>query len=612
MPETKLPDYLDHTLQRAAWQRVGSRRRCGILVPLFSVYSSHSQGIGDLHDIGLLADWCVLCGFSIIQFLPMNEVGSLFCPYDAISSFALDPMYLYLRRLPGVEQYPDDEARIQALGEKFSGSRLYVDYSVKDEKRAVLWEIYGRMFGREGASFGRYRVQQEYWVDDFALYKVLKDKNGGAAWYDWSPQYRLRDSQALAGFRRQYEKEIMFEIWLQWMLFEQFSLMRAYSTERGVLLKGDLPILVSRDSADVWAHPEFFRLDVAAGAPPDMYCSRGQRWGMPTYNWDAIAADGFRYLKEKLRYAGALYDILRVDHAVGLFRIWSIPFAEPMENQGMHGFFDPPEESRWGDHGRQLLRVMIENSPMLLCAEDLGMIPDVCRRVLAEYGIPGNDVQRWTKDWNLRHDFLPPREFRRLSVAMLSTHDTTNWNAWWQYEAGTVDEALFMRRCMARGLDYGRLRAELFDSARSKNGRLRWRGEISSLDKFLLILGKSRDDAWEFADMYENSYLEKEKLWKHFGFSGAPEEESCHDILKHAFRITMMSRSLFAVESAVDIALLARLYPGDPWQYRINTPGEVGRHNWALRLPASIEDMSGHGVTGELRRLIAQSGRLCE
>ena len=157
---------------------------------------------------------------------------------------------------------------------------------------------------------------------------------------------------------------------------------------------------------------------------------------------------------------------------------------------------------------------MLKNTDMLLCAEDLGVIPAVCTQTLREFGIPGNDVQRWTKDYKVRHDFLMPKEYRNLSVAMLSTHDTTNWAAWWENEAGTVDEALFIRKCHDRKIDFARVSLKLFDTNLSFHGRLRWKKEVDCTDKLLWELGKKREEVGDFIELYQNSFAEKEKLWK--------------------------------------------------------------------------------------------------
>jgi len=408
------------------------KKRSGVLAPLFSLYSRESFGIGDMEDLKLLVDWCVKTGNSIVQLLPMNETGYNFCPYESISSLALEPMYAAVDR------------RMHPSGSSWSR----VDYGIKNEKIKLLREIHvgaGKEYFR---GIGEFRERNSWWIEDFALFKVLKKYFEGKPWYEWPDAYRNRDEKALRAFFSEFREDIEFEIWVQKLLHGQFCDARGYAAEKGVLLMGDLPVVINRDSADVWAHQEFFKLNLAAGAPPDMFCARGQRWGnpgMPTYDWKRIAADGYRYVKEKLRYAGEFYDILRIDHVVGLFRIWSIPLEEPLENEGLNGFFDPPDENAWEEHGRKILSVMQESTSMLLCGEDLGMIPAVCPRTMESLGIPGVDVQRWTRDWGGNRDFLPPEGYRLLSVSALSTHDTSNWNTWWERESSREEKEGFWK-----------------------------------------------------------------------------------------------------------------------------------------------------------------------
>ena len=438
MTEKPIENYLSRGISKDNWKNIGFKKRAGVLIPLFTVYSKNSYGIGDLGDLKLIIDWAKSTGNSIIQLLPMNEVGAMFCPYDALSSFALEPVYLCLKDFPCLKD---------KIFEPGVNDCLYVDYALKKEKLQLLWDVYLAQDLSEELNFEEFQQKNFYWLLDFALFKVLKDNHQGKPWYEWEERFKNRNSQALSDFQQDNIEAITFQMWLQWVLFKQFKAASDYAAKNNIYLKGDLPVLVSRDSADVWAHAEFFKLDFAAGAPPDMYAALGQRWGMPTYNWENIAKDGYRYIKEKLKYAQEFYGILRIDHVVGLFRIWSIPYHDPEENHGLNGFFDPLDEHLWGEHGRKILTVLIQNTRMLLCAEDLGVIPKCCTDALLEFGIPGNDVQRWVKDWKIKHDFLLPGEYRELSVGMLSTHDTTNWKAWWQYEAGTVDQGLFMRKC---------------------------------------------------------------------------------------------------------------------------------------------------------------------
>jgi len=579
-----------------------------VLAPLFSVYSKKSIGIGEFRDLKLLIDWAKLSGNSIIQLLPLNELGLLFCPYDSISSFALEPTYISLEDIPGANKSPI-KTRINQLKKEFPTGKSHIDYRIKKAKLNVLWDIFieeGQSTSRE---FKKFVENNSYWLNDFTLFKVLKGYHAGAPWYEWEDKYKNRNISQLKVVSKKHEKEIVFQIWVQWQLYKQFKEVKEYAQSKKILLKGDLPLLVSRDSADVWQHQDFFKLDFAAGAPVDMYCAKGQRWGMPTYNWDKVAVDGYRYLKGKLKYAQEFYDILRIDHVVGLFRIWSIPYNEPLENQGLHGFFDPQDENKWEKQGRAILSVMLNNTRMLLCAEDLGMIPKVCTQVLEEFGIPGNDVQRWMKDWKVKHDFLNPQDYRALSVAMLSTHDTTNWAAWWENEAGTIDEWLFRRKCFERKIDYAGVKGNLFDLSRSKHGRLRWLNSVTSSDVLATILGKRREEIKDFIEMYENTYQEKERLWRILKISGPTQESANRQAISVILKTTLESRAIFCIHLILDWLYLADIFKGDPYDYRINTPGTINEKNWSLTIPISLDALLKHRVTKEIRKMIASSGR---
>jgi len=589
------------------------KKSSGVLVPLFSVYSKNSFGAGDLNDLRSVIDWATPTGNSIIQLLPMNDMGGLFCPYDALSANALEPLYISLSHLP-LPKNKSIKRQIEALRKNLKTDKQYVDYGMKNEKLRILREIFLLDAAASPELFSRFRSENSYWLLDYALFKTLKAKWENRAWYDWPAEFRNRDKAALENFRKTNAQEIKFQEWVQWKLFEQFKAVKDYARQKKVFINGDLPILVSRDSSDVWSHPEFFKLEFAAGAPPDMYAARGQRWGMPTYNWGKIAADGYKYLKEKLKFAENFYDIIRIDHVVGLFRIWSIPYNEPIENQGLNGFFDPVNESEWQAHGQKILEVMLESTKMFLCAEDLGVIPKACTETLEKLKIPGNDVQRWVKDWKIKHDFLGPQDYRKFSVAMLSTHDTTNWPAWWENEAGTVDEDLFRRKCVEAGIDFDRVKLEFFDAVRSKHGRLRWKEGIDSVDK--LIKGQSpagtvpKDRLNVLIGLYENTFGEKEKLWKYLGLAGVMREKCDKKIFRAVLKLNLQSNSLLCINTIIDLLYLDDGLSGDAYQYRFNTPGTISDKNWSLKIPLSLEDLMKHPVTKEIRKLVADSGRI--
>jgi len=600
MLENPIAESLSRSISKDSWTKIDFKKRAGVLIPLFTVHSKHSYGIGDLGDLKLVIDWAKSTANSIIQLLPMNEVGGFFCPYDAVSSFALEPAYICLKDFPKIS------------AKKFNSTSRelnYVDYGLKKDKLQLLWDVYLATDLSEAMDFEEFQRKNSYWLLDFALFKVLKDYHQGQPWYEWEVDFKNRQPEALQRFQQDNIEKITFQMWLQWILFKQFKEANVYASSNNIFIKGDLPVLVSRDSADVWSHLEFFKLDFAAGAPPDMYCAKGQRWGMPTYNWEAIARDNYRYIKEKLKYAQEFYSILRIDHVVGLFRIWSIPYHDLQDNQGLNGVFDPLDEQLWNQHGRQILSVLVQNTKMLLCAEDLGVIPKCCTDVLREFGICGNDVQRWVKDWNLRHDFLLPQEYRALSVTMLSTHDTTNWKAWWQYEAGTVDEALFIRKCNDRKIDFAKISLKLFDVSLSFHGRLRWKKEIESVDKLLWELGKRPEEVGDFIELYENTFEEKEKLWKLLDCSGAMTEVASFDLLAKIIKFILNSRSIFCINSIRDYLSLADIFKGDPYQYRVNVPGTISPKNWSLRLPLSLEELLVHPVNQQIRKMVMESGR---
>ncbi|MDD5136851.1 MAG: 4-alpha-glucanotransferase, partial [Candidatus Omnitrophica bacterium] len=531
------------------------------------------------------------------------------CPYDAVSSFALEPMYISLDSLPEASDKAV-KSMIADIKKKFPAGKKHVNYCIKEAKLAFLRQIYSTV----GASsdlkgFKTFVSENAYWIEDFALFKVLKAYHEGRPWYEWADPYKGRDPKKMESFRKSHKDKIEFEKWLQWIAYSQFKSAKKHAASKGVLICGDLPILISRDSADVWANTEFFKLEFSAGAPPDMYCAKGQRWGMPTYDWEMIAGDGYRYIKEKLKYAENFYDMIRVDHVVGLFRIWSIPCNEPAENEGLNGFFDPADENIWWGHGRDILAVMLDSTSMLFTAEDLGVIPKACPDTLAEFAIPGNDVQRWVKDWAGTHDFIKPKDYRLLSVAMLSTHDTTNWPAWWEDEAGTVDETLFIRRTQGRGIDYENAKEELFDGRLSRHGRLRWLKSVMSADILADRLGKDVREIGDFIDMYENTYREKEKLWKHFGLKGPMKEKYSKETVEKALSMTLGSESAFCVELLMDYLYMTDIFDGDPYQNRINRPGTVSKDNWSLTIPISLEELLVHKVGGKIKAMVAAAGR---
>jgi len=592
------------------WKKIGAQRRAGVTAPLFSLYSNKSIGIGEAPDLKLLIDWCHKTGLSIIQLLPLNDVGFDFRPYDAQSSMALDPMYLSIEELADcdLKAFVED---LKKLREQFPAGKGRVDYGIKKAKLELLARVFaGSASFQKGKKFLSFLKASKSWLEDYALFKTLKEKFQMSGWMDWPEELKTKQPGAIAAFLKENKERVLFYKWLQWQLFEQFRDVKKYAAKCGVLLMGDMPFLVSRDSADVWAHQEYFKLDLSSGAPPDLYFAQGQRWGMPPYHWETIAADGFDYLRQKMKCAEALFDLYRIDHFVGMFRLWTISLSEPLEHAGMQGRFDPSDENLWKDHGQKILEVMLTSAKMLPCAEDLGVVPKCSYEILEEYKIPGSDVQRWVRHWGKDYRFKTGDIYRENSMAMLSTHDTSAFCAWWENEAGTVDEWFFCKKCEERGIPFDHFKERLFDLAHSKHGRLRWRREIESVGMLLAILGKNHDEAWHLVDAYQSSYDERNFYWHHVGMTGPVVHQASMEFVRRALENVNHARSIFSLQILQDWLSLGEFKERDSWEYRINVPGSMGERNWSIVAPFSLEALQKLPVNKMIRKIVVDSGRL--
>lgn len=597
------------------WQRIGLKRRAGVIAPLFSIYSKKSIGIGEIPDIKLLVKWCQKTGISIIQLLPMNDVGFDFAPYNSVSSFALEPMYLSLNDLKNVNLNLFKK-EIRELKKYIPSGKEKVNYKIKFEKIKLLLKIFKVSYIKGIKKFEDFKKNNEYWLKDYALYKVIKDIQQNKTWEKWDDNFKNRNVDALSEIEKDFSDRINFYYWLQWQLFEQFITVKKYAKERGILLMGDIPYLVSRDSADVWSHKNYFKLDLSSGAPPDMYFAMGQRWGMPTYNRDELEKDNYIYIKEKLKYAENFYDLYRIDHFVGFFRLWSIALDCPLELGGLNGTFDPQDEYLWEDTGKKLLDVMLESSNMLPCAEDLGTIPNCSPKVLWEYGIPGMNVQRWVKDFNGSDNFINPEHYRINSIATISTHDSSTIIDWWHNEIGTIDEKLFQRLCESKQIQterYEEIVRKLFDEERSKYGRFFWKEEINDVNKLLDIFGCNYDFISDIIKLYKESYNERLKFIDFLGLEPNGSDFKINTLfVKKALEKINQSASIFSNQLLQEWLFLdeSLFIKGEETSYRINFPGVVNDSNWTFVMPISLEIMQNLGINSEIKKIITDTNRL--
>ena len=422
-----LKKHLSESKTASQWANIGIRQHAGINLPLSALRSKNSSGIGEFYDLIPLITWCKELNIDVIQLLPLNDTGSDPSPYNALSSCAIHPIYLSLHKLPYLKD-PDLIKKIEELEELNSFDLL--EFQTVRTRKTHVFHAYVEKYGSKILNSSSYAdfINQNSWLQPYALFQVLQHEMGHTDFFSWPKEFKYITPQKFQELIETRATELSFYIILQYLCFEQLSQVKAYANKNGVFLKGDIPILISPNSADVWFHPEFFNTDLTVGAPPDQYCKEGQNWGFPGFRWDDMKKTDFSWWKQRLQYASSFYDIYRIDHAIGLFRLWCIPPG----HKSIEGFFIPGNEHLWGPHGLNLLNLLISSSSMLPIAEDLGVVPSVVRPILEDLGIPGTKVMRWERDWKHDKHFIDPKEYPKISLTCVSTHDSPTLEQWWR------------------------------------------------------------------------------------------------------------------------------------------------------------------------------------
>lgn len=413
-----------------------SERMAGVLVPLFSLRSSRDWGVGEIPEVADFARWLSEAGHSLLQLLPIGEpAAGQNSPYSPLSAFAIDPLYL---RMEEVEDF-------QAAGGEAALSRdARKDLEKARQSPAVAYELarplkeralrtaFAHFYEREwttssarAAELERFCHENRHWLEDCALYRALHLQRN-TSWERWEKPLRERRAGALEAARQLLAREILFYQFVQWQAERQWHQVRRTATAMGVRLKGDLPFMVARDSADVWVRQSEMRLDAHVGAPPDAFNPEGQDWGLPPYDWETMARNGYEWLRQRAARSAELFDCYRVDHVVGFYRTYVRP------KSGAKACFMPAEEPDQLKLGESLMRIFQTGAARRVIAEDLGTVPDFVRESLMHLGIPGYKVFRWEKEWHREgQPFRDPRSYPPLSVATSGTHDTETLAAWW-------------------------------------------------------------------------------------------------------------------------------------------------------------------------------------
>lgn len=438
--------------------RFATGRHAGVLVPLFSMPSTRSWGIGEIADLVPFAAWLEGAGLDILQLLPVSEMASgQHSPYSAMSAMAIDPIFISVQAVDDFLALGGETAAGTAFRDALAAVRASprIAYgAVRALKMEALRAAFGRFRTEEwhratarAGAFRDYLTDQGWWLEEYALFRALRARHHEQLWTAGDAALRVRRPEAIRQARTELSDEILFYQYLQWVADGQWQAARAHIGRVGLF--GDLPFMVSGDSADVWIRQDEFRFDASVGTPPDAFSQTGQDWGFPPYRWDVVRDTQFAWLRGRARRAAALYDGYRVDHLVGFYRT----YVRPLD--GSQPRFEPPGEREQVELGEAVMQVLCAAGAYVV-AEDLGTVPDWVRASLTRMGIPGHRVLRWERQWQRPgRPFRNPAAYPPLSLATTGTHDVDPIAAWWDgldpKERARVGGIPLLRR---RGIDY--------------------------------------------------------------------------------------------------------------------------------------------------------------
>ena len=492
LPEIELGEVVVYELAQAYFP-VYPWKGAGTVIPIFSLRSEGSFGVGDFGDLKMMIEWCDKTKQRVLQVLPINDTNMTKTwqdsyPYNSISIYALHPQYTDFRQLPAIK----DEAKREAFENlrKELNALTQIDYErMFSAKMDYLREIFAQEWTavQRRESYKTFFEQNKEWLVPYAAFCYYRDLYGTAVFSEWPKEATLNNTQKTT-FKG--KKELQFWYFVQYNLDAQMREAHAHARAHRVILKGDIPIGISRDGVEAWVEPKYFNLNGQAGAPPDAFSADGQNWGFPTYNWDAMLADGCSWWVRRFRKMAEYFDAYRIDHVLGFFRIWEIPmphksglmgqfspalgmsreeieaygvqfneglflvdhkradrwhpriavqYQEAYQNIGedqkfcfnrlYNDYFYRRNNQFWYTEAMKKLPKLTQATRMLVCAEDLGMVPDCVPWVMNELRILSLEIQSMPKDPTTRFGKLSHNPYR--SVDTISTHDMATLRQWW-------------------------------------------------------------------------------------------------------------------------------------------------------------------------------------
>lgn len=401
-----------------------NQRSSGILMHISSLPGAY--GIGDFGKSAYhFVDFLEASGQSHWQILPLGVTGYGDSPYQCLSAFAGNPYFIDLKTFVELGYL----SKMEVSKAKLDKTSSPIDYGhLFRAKYGLLKKAYqrGRLNLKDVLS--EFLEHHEGWLRPFALYMAIKAHHGHTSWTTWAPAYRDYNAQAVKDFEAHHQDELYFWVFTQYFFDLQWERLKHYANQKGIQIIGDLPIYVAQDSAEVWAHPEYFRLKpsgepvTVAGCPPDAFSEDGQLWGNPIYNWKAMKADGYTWWIQRIRHSFSLFDQLRIDHFRGFEAYWEIPFGAQTAAVG-----------KWTKGPGLGLFTAIQKalSPEVprIIAEDLGFMTPSVRQLMEAAGYPGMKVLQFAFEPGQDSNYLP-HHHEKHSVVYTGTHDNETLAGW--------------------------------------------------------------------------------------------------------------------------------------------------------------------------------------
>ncbi|MBM7555930.1 4-alpha-glucanotransferase [Halanaerobacter jeridensis] len=394
-------------------------------------------GIGSLGEEAYeFIDFLNEAGQKVWQMCPLGPTGYGDSPYQCFSAFAGNPYLIDLEKLLAEGYLVQDD-----LEEEIDFPTDRVDYGqVIDFKMPLLRKAFNNFkksaTEKEKEDFADFCAENADWLDDYALFRAIKEKFGGVAWTEWDDDIRFREEEALKKYRAESEEKIEFRKFLQYIFFQQWAEVKEYANQKGIKILGDIPIFVAMDSADAWANPEMFFFDEdlkptkVAGVPPDYFNENGQLWGNPLYKWDKLQKNNYQWWVKRVEKQLDLVDIIRLDHFRGFSQYWAVPYGAETAING-----------EWEDGpGKELFKVIkSELGELPIVAEDLGVVTDDVEELRDHFNFPGMKILQFAFDNQEQNDYLPPYEDENC-IVYTGTHDNNTTLGWYEEDLVAEDE----------------------------------------------------------------------------------------------------------------------------------------------------------------------------